>query len=57
MLPVGFGGDIEINAGLLPPEQVRCDRNLALLCQFVAMLADVGIHSKQLLQNNNGRSW
>src|SRR6266852_8037542 len=56
VLPVGLGGDIQIDARLLPPEQVWRDRKEALFRQFVAGLADVGVHSEQLLQNDNGGS-
>src|SRR4029077_20617918 len=40
VLPVGLGGNIEVDARLLPPEQVWRDRKEALLRQFVAVLAD-----------------
>jgi hypothetical protein len=56
VLPVGLGGDAKVDAGLLTPEQVWRDRNEALFRQFVAGLANVGVDSEQLLQNDNGRS-
>src|SRR6266403_5116884 len=56
VLPVGLGGNIKVDARLLPPEQVWRDRKEALFRQFVAGLADVGVHSEQLLQNDNGGS-
>src|SRR5258708_12214467 len=52
VLPVGLGGDIQVNARLLPPEQVWRNRKEALFCQFVAGLANVGVYPEQLLQNN-----
>src|SRR5437016_5175017 len=45
-----------MDARLLPPEQVWRDRKEALFRQFVAGLADVGVHPEQLLQNDNGGS-
>src|SRR5271169_4814397 len=45
VLPIGLRGNIKVDARFLPPEQVWRDRKEALLCQFVAMLADVGVHS------------
>src|SRR4029077_7169622 len=56
VLPVGLGGNIKVDAGLLPPEQVGRYRKEASFRQFVAGLADVGVHPEQLLQNDNGRS-
>src|ERR1700690_1667138 len=56
VLPVGFGGDVQVDARFLPPEQVWRDRKEALFRQFVAVLANVGVHTEQLLQNDNGRS-
>src|SRR2546430_11232676 len=53
VLPVGLGGDSKVDLQLLPPEQVWCDRKEALFRQFVAVLANVGVHSEQLLQNND----
>src|SRR5580700_1415462 len=55
VLPVGLRGNIQVDARLLPPEQVRRDRNEALFRQLVAGLADVGVHPEQLLQNDNSR--
>src|SRR5580698_9943281 len=56
VLPVGFGGDVQVDARLLPPEQVRRDREVTLFRQFVAVLANVSVDSEQLLKNDNGRS-
>src|SRR6266436_4894485 len=56
VLPVSLGGNVKVNSRLLPPEQVWRNRKEALFCQFVAGLADVGVHPEQLLQNDNGRS-
>jgi hypothetical protein len=56
MLPVNLGSHVKIDARLLPPEQVRRDREEALFRQFVAGFADVSVHSKELLQDDNGRS-
>src|SRR3984885_4793822 len=56
VLPVGFGGDGQVDSRLLPPEQVWCDRKETLYRQFIAVLADVGVHPEQLLQNNDGGS-
>jgi hypothetical protein len=47
VLPIGLGGDAEVDARLLTPEQVGRDRNEALFRQFVAGLADVGVHTEQ----------
>src|ERR1700732_3851761 len=56
VLPVGLGGDVQVDAWLPPPEQVWRDRKEALFRQFVAVLANVGVHPEQLLQNDNGWS-
>src|SRR5580692_6362330 len=56
VLPVSLGGNTKVDARLLPPEQVGCDRKEALFCQFVAVPADVGVHPEHLLQNDNGGS-
>src|SRR5579862_6565740 len=56
VLPVGFGGDVQVDTWLLPPEQVWSDRKEALIRQFIAVLANVGVHAEQFLQNNNGGS-
>src|SRR5580700_8278589 len=56
VLPVSLGGNIKVDARLLPPEQVWRDRNEAMFRQFVAGLANVGVHPEQLLQNDNGGS-
>ena len=55
VLPVGLGGNVKVDARLLPPEQIWRDRDEALLRQFVASLANVVVDSEQLLQNDNGR--
>src|SRR5579862_5588640 len=57
VIPVGLGGDIKIDARLLPPKQVWRNRKEALFGKFVAVLTNVGVHPKQFLQNDNGRSW
>src|SRR5277367_1020637 len=57
VLPVGLRGEIKIDARLLAPKRIWRDRNEALFGKFVAVLADVGVHPKQFLQNDNGRSW
>src|SRR5258708_22964711 len=54
VLPVSLGGNVKVNSRLLPPEQVWRNRKEALFCQFVAGLADVGVHPEQLLKNDNG---
>src|SRR5579863_3978828 len=56
VLPVGFGGDVQVDARLLPPEQVRSDREVALFSQFITVLANVRVHTEQFLQNDNSRS-
>src|ERR1700722_18165590 len=56
VVPVGLGGDVQVDARLLPPVEVRSDRKVTLFRQFIAVLADVGVHTEQFLQNDNGRS-
>src|SRR5271155_5115561 len=56
VVPVGFGGDVKVDARLLTPVQVWSECEVTLLRQFVAVLANVGVHPKQFLQNDNGRS-
>src|SRR5271170_7000921 len=56
VLPVGLGGDVQVEARLLPPVQVWSDREVTLFRQFIAVLTNVGVHPKQFLQNDNGRS-
>ena len=56
MLPVGLGSDAEVDARLLTPEEVGRDRDEALFGQFVAGLADIGVHPEHLVQNDDGRS-
>src|SRR5580704_16785494 len=56
VLPVGFGRDVQVDSWLLPPKQVRSEREVTLFRQFVAVLANVRIYSEQLLQNDNGSS-
>src|SRR5271170_2245525 len=45
VVPVGLGGDVQVDARLLPPVQVWSDREVALLRQFIAVLPNVGIHT------------
>jgi hypothetical protein len=47
VLPVSLQGDAEIDARLLAPEQIGRDRDKALLCQFTAGLANVGVDPEQ----------
>src|SRR5271169_2839719 len=56
VLPVGFGSDVQVDARLLPPVQVWSDREVALFRQFITVLANVGVHTEQFLQNDNSRS-
>src|ERR1700724_1472622 len=56
VLPVGFGGDVQVDAWLLPPEQIWSEREVTLFRQFIAVLANVGVHPEQFLQDDNGRS-
>src|SRR5580704_1577975 len=56
VVPVGLGGDVQVDARLLPPVEVRSDREVTLFRQFIAVLADVGVHTEQFLQNNDGGS-
>src|SRR5260370_30439946 len=56
VLPVGLGGDVQVDAWLLPPVQVWSEREVTLFRQFIAVLANVGVHPEQFLQNDNGRS-
>src|SRR6202045_2822863 len=56
VLPVAVGGNIQIDAWLLPPVQVWSEREVTLFRQFIAVLANVGVHPEQFLQNDNGRS-
>ena len=53
VLPVRLRVDAKVNARLLSPEQIRRDRDKALLGQFVAGLADVGVHPEDLVQNDD----
>src|SRR6476659_8138646 len=53
-LPFDLGSNTDVDARLLPPEQVGCHSKEALFCQFVAVPADVGVHPEHLLQNDNG---
>src|SRR5579863_1763210 len=50
------GGNVQIDAWLLPPVQVWSEREVTLFRQFIAVLANVGVHPEQFLQNDNGRS-
>jgi hypothetical protein len=52
-----LGGDVQVDARLLPPVQVWSDREVALSGQLIAVFANVCVHTKQFLQNNNGGSW
>ena len=54
MVPGFLRSHIEVNTGLLPPEEIRRNRDEAQLGQVVAVFADVGIDPEQLLQNDNG---
>src|ERR1700722_15978555 len=56
VVPVGLGGDVQVDARFLPPVEVRSDRKVTLCRQFIAVLADVGVHTEQFLQNNDGGS-
>src|SRR5580704_14283315 len=56
VVPVGLGGDVQVDARLLPPVQVWSERDVTLFRQFIAVPANVGVHPEQLLQNDNGRS-
>src|SRR6202451_4566418 len=56
VVPVGLGGDVQVDARFLPPVQVWSDREVALFRQFITVLANVGVHTKQFLQNNNSGS-
>src|SRR5271167_2404310 len=55
VLPVSLGGDVQVDAWLLPPVQVWSECEVTLFRQFIAVLANVGVHSEQFLQNDNGR--
>src|SRR5271155_4778215 len=56
VLPVGFGGDVQVDARLLPPVQVWSDREVALFRQFITVLTNVCVHAEQFLQNDDSRS-
>src|SRR5580658_6784972 len=56
VVPVGLGGDVQVDARLLPPVQVWSDREVTLFRQFIAVPANVGVHTEQFLQNNDGGS-
>jgi hypothetical protein len=43
VLPIGFGSDAQIDARLLPPEQVGSGRKATLFRQFMAVLANVSV--------------
>ena len=53
MLPVGLGPDVEVDAGLLAPEEVGRNRDEAQSGEFVAGLADVRVDAEQLLQHDH----
>src|SRR5204863_457579 len=44
---------IELDAGLQSPEQVGCEAEIALGCPVVALPADAGVHSENLLDHDN----
>src|SRR5271169_1837971 len=56
VLPVGLGGDVQVDAWLLPPVQGWSEREVTLFRQFIAVLANVGVHPEQFLQNDDGWS-
>src|SRR5579863_3769949 len=56
VVPVGLGGDVQVDAWLLPPVQVWSERDVTLFRQFIAVPANVGVHPEQLLQNDDGGS-
>src|SRR5271167_2470734 len=45
VLPVGLGGNVQVDARLLPPVQVWSDREVTLFRQFITVLANVGVHT------------
>jgi hypothetical protein len=51
-----LGRDVQVDARLLPPVEVWSDRDVTLFRQFIAVLANVGVHPEQFLQNNDGGS-
>src|SRR5271154_354780 len=55
VLPAFFRRYVEINSRLLPPEQVRCDRDKPLGRQLIAGRSNVGGNTKQLLKNDHCR--
>src|ERR1700690_4443259 len=56
VVPVGLGGDVQVDAWLLPPVRVRREPDVPLFRQFIAVPATVGVPPEQLLQNATGRS-
>jgi hypothetical protein len=52
-LPVGLRGDVQVDAWLLPLVQVWSEREVTLFRQFISMLANIGVHPEQFLQNYN----
>jgi hypothetical protein len=56
VLPVGLGGNVQVDARLLPPKQVWSDRKETLFRQFIAVPANVCVHTEQFLQNDDSRS-
>ena len=56
MLPVGLRSDAEVDARLLTPEWLWCDRNEALVGELVAGLADVGVYSEHFVEDDDGGS-
>src|SRR5258706_1207075 len=55
MLPVRFGTNAEVDARLLPPEQIRSYSDEALFSQFVAGCTDVRVDPKYLVEDDDGR--
>jgi hypothetical protein len=53
VLSVNFARNAEIDARLLTPEQVRCDRDKAVLGQLVAYLAYIGVHPEHRVQDDD----
>src|SRR5277367_5298837 len=53
VLPVSFRPYVKINVRLLPPEEVRRDRGVSVSCQLVASRPNVGVNTKQFLQNDH----
>src|ERR1700678_3800743 len=56
VVPVGLGGDVQVDAWLLPPVQVWSERDVTLFRQFIAVPCTFGVRPEQVLKNDNGRS-